>query len=109
AGYEAWTLSDDPFAAEREGDKAALAKLPDVTPAADAARKRRLEAFQARLKAIAPKGLSSEARLNRDFLAWTLDRRLKSLGFDEARMPFNSDSGFDMDLTYEASTTTLAN
>jgi uncharacterized protein (DUF885 family) len=101
-------LPDNPFAAEREGDKAALAKLPDVTPAADAARKRRLGAFQARLKAIAPKGLSSEARLNRDFLAWTLDRRLKSLGFDEARMPFNSDSGFDMDLTYEASTTTLA-
>ena len=52
ADYEAWVLSDDPFAAEREGDKAALARLPDVTPAADAVRKRKLHAFQARLKAV---------------------------------------------------------
>ncbi|MFC3071428.1 DUF885 domain-containing protein [Phenylobacterium soli] len=107
ADYEAWALADDPFTAGREGDKAALARLPDPTPAADARRKAALGAFQARLKAIAPKGLSSGARLNRDFLAWTLDRRLKSLSFDEARLPFNSDGGFDNELDYFASTTNL--
>jgi uncharacterized protein (DUF885 family) len=107
ADYERWWLADDPFAAGREGDRAALAKLPDVTPAADAARARELRAFQARLKALPASGLSDEATLNRDFLAWTLERRLKSLSFDEARMPFNSDSGFDEALDYFADTTHL--
>lgn len=105
--YETWALAEDPFTAGREGDRAALARLPDVTPAADARRKAALLGFRARLEAIAPKGLSSEARLNRDFLAWTLDRRLKSLSFDEARLPFNSDGGFDNELDYFASTTNL--
>jgi len=104
AAYEAWALADDPFTAGHEGDTAALSRLPDPTPAADAARKRALTGFQARLKSIPAAGLSADAKLNRDFLAWTLDRRLKSLGFDEARMPFNSDGGFDQDLKYEAST-----
>ncbi|MDB5417068.1 MAG: hypothetical protein JWP50_487 [Phenylobacterium sp.] len=107
ADYEAWALADDPFTAGREGDKAALARLPDPTPAADAARKRALEAYRGRLEAIAPAGLSGEARLNRDFLRWTLERRLGSLSFDEARLPFNSDSGFDEELNYFASTTNL--
>ena len=107
--YEAWALADDPFTAGREGDKAALSRLPDPTPAADARRKAALAGFRARLDRLDPKGLSSEARLNRDFLAWTLDRRLKSLAFDEARLPFNSDSGFDQDLDYFASTTNLDN
>jgi uncharacterized protein (DUF885 family) len=105
--YEAWALADDPFTAAREGDRAALSRLPDVTPAADAARRRALEGFGDRLARIGPAGLSPEARLNRDFLAWTLARRLKSLGFDEARLPFNSDGGFDEDLNYFASTTNL--
>ena len=107
AAYEAWALADDPFTAGREGDAAALARLPDVTPAADARRKAALEGFRARLAKIAAAGLSPDARLNRDFLAWTLERRLKSLGFDEARLPFNSDGGFDQDLDYFASTTNL--
>jgi uncharacterized protein (DUF885 family) len=107
AAYEAWALADDPITAGHEGDRAALSRLPAVTPTADAARKRALEGFRARLAAIKPAGLSREARLNRDFLAWTLDRRLKSLAFDEARLPFNSDGGFDQDLNYVASTTNL--
>ena len=108
AGYEAWALADDPLTAGREGDTAALSRLPDVSPAADAARRRALQGFQARLKAIPAAHLSAEARLNHDFLAWTLDRRLKSLDFDEARLPFNSDSGFDQDLNYFAGATNLS-
>lgn len=109
ADYEAYALTQDPIAAGREGDMAALSRLPDVTPAADAARRGAYLGFQKRLSAIPAARLTGEARLNRDFLAWTLDRRLKSLAFDEARMPFNSDSGFDQDLGYIASTTRLAN
>lgn len=107
ADYDAWWLADDPFTAGALGDRAALSRLPDVTPAVDAARKRALEAFRRRLATVSPDGLSNEARLNREFLDWTLDRRLASLSFDEARLPFNSDSGFDEDLDYLADTTHL--
>ena len=105
ADYEAYALSDDPIEAGRQGDRAALSKLPDVTPAADAARAKALKAFQTRLSAIDPGELTEEARLNRDFLAWTLDRRLQSLAFDENRMPFNSDGGFNQTMGYLATTT----
>ncbi|MBP9754610.1 MAG: DUF885 domain-containing protein, partial [Phenylobacterium sp.] len=47
AEYEAYALADDPITAGGEGDRAALSRLPDVTPAADAARTKALKAFQA--------------------------------------------------------------
>ena len=107
ADYEAFALSQDPLTAGREGDRKALSRLADVSAGADVLRRSRFEELKAQLSAIDPAGLSREARLNRDFLAWTLDRRLQSLTFDEARMPFNSDSGFDRDMNYVASTTRL--
>ena len=107
ADYEAYALGQDPIQAGREGDRKALARLPDVSVGQDALRRSFYEEYRQRLQAIDPAGLSTEARLNRQFLAWTLDRRIASIGFDEARMPFNSDSGFDQDLGYIASTTRL--
>jgi uncharacterized protein (DUF885 family) len=107
ADYESYALSQDPITAGHEGDRKALAKLPDVSPGADALRKSFYEEFKERLNGIDPAGLSPAAKLNRDFLSWTLDRRLQSLGFDEARLPFNSDSGFDQDMGYLATTTHL--
>ena len=103
--YESYALGQDPISAGREGDRAALSKLPDVSIGADTLRRSFYEEFRGRLEKIGPAGLSTEARLNRQFLAWTLDRRLKALGFDQARMPFDSDSGFDQDMGYVASTT----
>jgi len=105
ADYEAYSLRDDPFAAGQQGDLSALGRLPDVTPAADRARSVALGLLRSKLAAIPVKGLSDAARLNRDFLTWTLDRRLSSLSFDEARMPFNSDGGFHQTLNYVATTT----
>ncbi|CAN5369344.1 DUF885 family protein [soil metagenome] len=107
ADYEAYALADDPITAGGEGDRAALSRLPDVTPAADAGRAKALKAFQVRLAGIAAAGLSEEAALNRAFLAWTLDRQVQSLAFDEARMPFNSDGGFHATLGYLAATTPI--
>ena len=107
ADYEAYALADDPITAGGQGDRAALSRLPDVTPAADAARAKALKTFQSRLAGIDAAGLSTEARLNRAFLAWTLDRQLQSLSFDEARMPFNSDGGFHQTLGYLAATTPI--
>ncbi|MDB5466186.1 MAG: hypothetical protein JWQ46_948, partial [Phenylobacterium sp.] len=89
AEYDAFSLAQDPITAGFEGDRGALARLPDVTPAADAVRRQAMLAFQARLARIDRSGLSDTARLNRDFLGWTLDRRLQSLAFDEARFAFN--------------------
>jgi uncharacterized protein (DUF885 family) len=109
ADYEAYALGQDPIQAGREGDVKALARLPDASAGADALRRSFYEEFRQRLDAIPAAGLTPEAKLNRAFLAWTLDRRIKSIGFDEARMPFNSDSGFDQDLGYIASTTHLDN
>jgi len=107
ADYEAYALSQNPFEAGREGDRAALSRLPDVTPGQEALRKRAYEAFLARLKAIGPAGLSEEAQLNRAFLAWTLERQIQSIDFDEDRMPFNSDGGFDQGLNYVAASTVI--
>ncbi|MFM8939881.1 MAG: DUF885 family protein, partial [Phenylobacterium sp.] len=100
--YEAWSLADDPFEAGRRGDIEALARLPDPTPTADQQRRASLSGFQSRLSQLPASGLSEEDALNRDFLRWTLSRRLASLDFDEARMPFSSDGGFDQTLGYVA-------
>ena len=105
AAYEAYALGDDPVEAGHQGDRAALARLGDVTPAADAKRIKALVGFKGQLAKIKRAGLSTEARLNADFLAWTLERQLSSLSFDEARMPFNSDGGFNQTMGYLATTT----
>lgn len=107
ADYEAFWLADDPITAGRLGDRSALSKLPDVTPAADARRKAALEGFQGRLKAIPDAGLSAEAKLNRDLLAWIVGSQLQGLAFDTARMPLSSDGGFYDTLGYLAQTTPI--
>jgi uncharacterized protein (DUF885 family) len=103
ADYEAYSLSLDPIEAGAQGDRAALSRLPDDSPAADAARVKGLGALKARLAAIDAATLSEDGRINREFLAWTLDRRLQSLAFDENRMPFSSDGGFHWTMSYLAS------
>lgn len=105
ADYEAFWLADDPIEAGRQGDRAALSKLPDVTPQADAARVKALTGLKTRIAAEG--GLSAEGEINRQFLAWTVDRRLESLAFDEARMPFSSDGGFHWTMGYLASSTPM--
>jgi uncharacterized protein (DUF885 family) len=105
--FDAWSLAEDPIQAGHEGDRAAMSRLPDNTPAGDARRKAALEVFRTRLAQIPAAGLSDPARLNHDFLAWTLERALRSLAFDEARFSFNSDSDFEQDLGYVADTTHL--
>ncbi|MES2897219.1 MAG: DUF885 family protein [Pseudomonadota bacterium] len=107
ADYEAFRLADDPIEAASQGDRAALSRLPDDSPRADAARKAALAGFKTRLAAIDPGALSGEARINREFLTWAVERRLASLAFDEARMPFNSDGGFHWTMGYLASSTPM--
>lgn len=106
--FDAWNAGDDPISAGQNGDPAALALWPDVTPAGDAARRGALVAFQKRLGAIDAAGLADDGRLNHAFLAWVLDDRLRGLDLDESRLSsFSNDSGFHTQAGYLASTTAI--
>ncbi len=103
--YEAWNVAQNPISAGQNGDRAALRLLPDVTPAADAARKKALEGFEARLKAIPAAGLSVDSQLNRAFLDRLIRDNLAFIAFDTARFAFTGDDGFNQTAGYLAGST----
>ena len=105
--YQAWYERQDPVDAALNGDQAAAGLMPDVTPAADAARKKALEAFDARLKAIPTAGLSEDSKLNQGFLERIVRNQLMDIRFDTARMPFTGDSSFASSLSYLAGSTPI--
>ena len=105
--YEAWNLAQSPISAGQNGDRAALSKLPDVTPAADAARKTALQAFQTRLNAIPAASLDAEGQLNRAFLARIISDQLGTISFDPGRFAFSSDDGFHLLAPYLATVTPI--
>lgn len=105
--YQSYAMGQDPIAAGKAGDLKAKAKLPDVSPGADVLRKSFLEEFRDRLKAIDPAGLSPEGKASREALGQALDRRVKSLGADEARLAFGATSGFDLTMGALAAATRL--
>lgn len=103
--YEA--LGDPGEDPDSGGSSEARWKLPDVSPAADADRTARLKQIQAELTAMGDRGLSEDEGLTRDLLLYSLRDRIEAAAFDEARMPFSSDGGFDVLMLYRASGTTL--
>lgn len=105
ARYEA--LGDPGEDPDSGGSSEARWRLPDVSPAADADRAAKLRAIQTELTAMGGKGLSEDEGLTRDLLLYSLRDRIEAATFDEARMPFSSDGGFDVLMLYRASGTTL--
>lgn len=103
--YEA--LGDPGEDPDSGGSTDARWKLPDVTPAAEADRTAKLKQIRIELKGMGDKGLSEDERLTRDLLLFSLGDRIDAAAFDEARMPFSSDGGFDVMMLYRASGTTL--
>lgn len=104
AAYERIALPiEDPAAVDAEWT------LWDVSPAAIAERKAGYQQARAALERIDPARLSETEGLTRDLLIWTLDDRLAAMGFDEERMPFSSDGGFDVTLLYRADGVRLTN
>ena len=101
------TRAGDRIGLSQPAVSAALSRLPDPSLAADVARSKRLKELQKQLAAIKPSELSAQAELNREFLEWTLERQIQRLAFDEARMPFSSDDGFDWTISYLASSTPM--
>ena len=105
AEYERLERRADPVTSAQQGDIEALARLPDVTPAAARARRDALAELRARLSRIDANSLSGEDSLNRAFMLRQLDDQIASLDFDEARSPFVNDSGFHTLAGYLAETT----
>ena len=106
--YEAFLKANDPISAGMEGDQAAKSKLPDISREAEVARKAPLEAFKARAEAIPVDRLSSEDRLNRDFLIWVLNRSIEAISHDSGRLAFDSEGGIGQMANYLASVTRIS-
>jgi len=84
------------------GSEAQRWRLPPVGPKADAVRKTRLVEARSLLEGVDVKALTPDQQLTAQLLKFTLDERIEGLSFDESRMPFSSDGGFDVTLLYRA-------
>lgn len=100
ADYEAFDRAENPIASGFEGDRAALARIPGVTPSDEARRKKALEQFKARLAGVPEAGLNEADRLNLVFLKRVVDITLESFRFDTHRLAFTSEGGPENILGY---------
>jgi uncharacterized protein (DUF885 family) len=105
--YEASGAGEDD--GEGGADEASRFRFPPVGPQADAERKALLTSAHKTLDGVDTAALTPDQRLTRAILEWSLDERLEGLSFDEARMPFSTDGGFDVILLYRASGMSLKN
>jgi uncharacterized protein (DUF885 family) len=94
----------DPITASQEGDRDALKRWPEVTPAAQARYQAQWRTMRADAAAISEAALNVEARLNRRLFLYTLDDRIAAAAFDRDRMPFSNDSAFPSTADYVART-----
>lgn len=101
ADYDQWAAQNDPMSAGDEGDEAALFCLPDVSPAADDARRTALFEFQRRIEPLKSVRLRETDALNRELLSRSIANDLEMSTFDTGRLPFTaywSFSSFGEDL-----------
>ena len=98
--YEASGAGEDD--GEGGADEASRFKFPPVGPKADADRKALLNSARETLDGVDTAPLTADQRLTHAILRWSLDERLEGLSFDEARMPFSTDGGFDVIPLYRA-------
>jgi uncharacterized protein (DUF885 family) len=107
ADYEAFERAEDPFTAGTEGDRAALSRWGENTPAAEARRKAALERFRTRLAAVPAARLSTDSQLNRDLLSRTVETRLEGMSFDPDRIAIDFEGGPGQFVAYAGDTTTI--
>jgi uncharacterized protein (DUF885 family) len=84
----------DPLTAGGEGDRAALRRLPDASPEAQAALKRDLTALRTQLSQVPDHGLNDADAINRAFLMRVISEGIESIDFDEARWVISNGDGF---------------
>ncbi len=106
--WEVFERAEDPLTAGTEGDRAALSRLPDVRPEAEARRLAALKAFKSRLDAIGSTALPADDRFNHAFLTREVNERIERAGFDAARLAFTNEGGQGSLLGYYARTTAIA-
>ncbi len=107
ADYERFDRAEDPLASGQEGDGAALARLPGITPADNARRQAALEQFRARLQRVPAPGLTAADRINLAFLRHIVADRLEGLRFDDGRLGFTNEGGPEQLLAYMAESTRI--
>ncbi len=79
--------------------------LPDLSPAADHLREASLREVRSRITDIPAAELDDKDRITLALLKWTVDESIDAAAFDESRIAFNSDGGFDLALNYRADRT----
>ena len=107
--YEAYLRAVDPINAGMEGDRDALARLPDGSRAFELAQEPVLKGFADRLAGIDTTGLGEDDRLNHAFLIYVLQRARDRIPLDTSRIDaFNSEGGPGQNLAYVANVTRIA-
>ena len=106
--FEQMEIAGNPISAGQEGDRAALRKLPDVSPEGMIEYQRITTEFIKRHAALSARPMSGEKRLNYELLGFVLKQRQRLFPFDEARIPFTNDSGFFNQMSYISRQTTFA-
>ncbi|HEX9771891.1 MAG TPA: DUF885 domain-containing protein [Steroidobacteraceae bacterium] len=106
--FDAHTRIQDPVRAGQRGDREALRRWPDNSPAAVIERRARLLHFRERLDALESAELSEADALNRALLDDRVRVAVAGLEFDEERIPFISGDGFYTTADYAALGTTFA-
>ncbi|MDB2437470.1 DUF885 domain-containing protein [Hellea sp.] len=108
ADFEQMEIAGNPISAGQEGDRAALRKLPDVSPEGAENYRRITSDFIKRHAALSVRPMSQEKRLNYNLLGFVLEQRQRLAPFDQARIPFTNDSGFFNEMSYISRQTTFA-
>lgn len=97
ADYEMVQKRFHPWGAAQDGDREALSRLQDDSPASLKAEQKALTVIDARLRALPPPDPRSEDAVNSGYLAFRLKSELASLKLDTARINFDAYSGFHLE------------
>ena len=108
ADWERFERAEDPITSGNEGDRDALARLPDVTPEGDARRLAALESFRQRLSAIDAGALPAAETFNHGFLSRVVAERIEGAAFDGSRLAFDAEGGPGSLMGYLGPTTAVA-
>ena len=108
ADFEQAEIAGNPITAGQEGDRAALRRLPDVSPEGAANFQSLTTELIRRHTNLATRPMSGEKRLNYDLLGFVLKQRQRLMPFDQARIPFTNDSGFFNQMSYISRQTSFA-
>lgn len=109
ADYWATEMRDNPFGATQSGVHDYDGQVPDVSPAAQARRLQSAAAYLQRLDGAETAGASDSDLLSADLLRFVLKHRIALGAFDEWRIPFLADGGFQTDMGYTVGATPFRN